>query len=171
MTHPQASVSKDDLYNCRKSPNVWWRSAKPFLRYLAKTFKGSHFEPPPPPAVKIRLIRSEFVSILKLTIVIGPWSCRKSFGKLMKFCSKPILVRMKKTRHKISHIFCEFSVKLGSYAIKLQLCNLAMWNWKNLIITRRSTPVNTNYLPLVGIDNREKSPLSKGYNSAIISQF
>ena len=39
-------ILKDDLYICLKSHKVSWRSAKPFLRYLAKP-SGGHFTPPP----------------------------------------------------------------------------------------------------------------------------
>ena len=39
-------ISKDDLYNCLQIHKVWWRSIKPFLRYLAKP-SGGHFAPSP----------------------------------------------------------------------------------------------------------------------------
>ena len=42
-------ISKDDLYTGLKSHKVLWRSAKLFLRYLAKTLRGDHFAPPQSP--------------------------------------------------------------------------------------------------------------------------
>ena len=41
-------ILKNGLYNCLKTHKVWGRSAKPFLKYLAKTLRGILPRPWPP---------------------------------------------------------------------------------------------------------------------------
>ena len=57
-------ISKDDLYNGRKSHKVSLRSAKPFLRYLAKTLRGAILPPPPSPNRVKMSFWSEFLLYL-----------------------------------------------------------------------------------------------------------
>ena len=52
MTYPQIFNLKDDLYNGLKSHKATWRSAEPFLRYLAKTLS---ILPPPPVQIGLNI--------------------------------------------------------------------------------------------------------------------
>ena len=54
--HGNNLLLKYDLYNCLKSHKVSWRSAKPFLRYLAKTLRG-YFAPPSPVQIGLSQLR------------------------------------------------------------------------------------------------------------------